>query len=54
MDKGLQVDVIYTDFAKAFDKLNIDILLKKVTFYDIGGYIHNWFESYLFIPRSVD
>lgn len=34
MDRGHQVDVLYFDFRKAFDKVDNDILLQK--FHDIG------------------
>jgi hypothetical protein len=33
MDLGLQTDVIYTDFSKAFDRLDHEILVRKL---DIG------------------
>ena len=29
MDKGTQVDTVYTDFQKAFDKVNHKILILK-------------------------
>lgn len=47
MDINTQVDVLYTDFAKAFDKLNIDILLKRLSLFDIVGNILNCSESFL-------
>lgn len=42
-----QTDVIYTDFSKAFDKVNHKLLLKKLNFM---GFTHNslrWISSYL-------
>ena len=36
-DKGLATDVIYLDFAKAFDKVPTERLLKKVSEHGIGG-----------------
>ena len=37
--KGHNVDVIYLDFAKAFDTVDHDILLRKVKSLGIGGRI---------------
>lgn len=47
MDNNIQLDAIYTDFSKAFDKVNTNLLLKKIESFGIGGTVHNWFESYL-------
>ena len=47
IDKGGQTDVIYTDFAKAFDKVNHNKLLEKLLAYGISGSLLKWFESYL-------
>lgn len=47
LDSNTQVDAIYTDFAKAFDKLNIDILLSKLSSFGLSGSILSWFETYL-------
>jgi hypothetical protein len=38
MEKGVQVDAIYTDFSKAFDKVNHNrLLLKKLAKLEFGG-----------------
>ena len=44
---GHEVDVIYTDFAKAFDKVPHRRLLHKLKAQGISGNIYNWIESWL-------
>ena len=46
--EGVRLDTIYLDFAKAFDKVNHDILLKKVLNHKIKGKIARWIQSFLF------
>lgn len=41
-----QVDVIYTDFSKAFDKIDRKLLLLKLKNVGIGGNMLSWFKSY--------
>ena len=40
-------DVIYLDFAKAFDKVDHKILLYKIQKLGIQGKVYNWIESFL-------
>ncbi|CAH2011323.1 unnamed protein product [Acanthoscelides obtectus] len=47
LENGQSVDSIYTDFGKAFDKLNIDILIEKLSCYGLHGSLLNWLRSYL-------
>lgn len=49
---NIQVDVVYTDFSKAFDKLNIAILIKKKTGLGLSGSITSLLASYL-VDRSL-
>lgn len=47
IDRGDQVDVIYMDFCKAFDKVDHAALLSKLKQHEIDGPILAWIESYL-------
>ena len=40
-------DVVYLYFAKAFDKVDHSILMKKVYQFGIRGKIHSWIECFL-------
>ena len=46
-DKGISTDVIYLDFAKAFDKVPFERLISKVTAHDIGGQMRAWIKAWL-------
>lgn len=45
--QGGQIDVIYTDFSKAFDKVSHDALLHKLNSHGICGSLLSWIGSYL-------
>jgi len=47
IDDGYSVDVIYLDFAKAFDKVPHQRLLDKLKGHGINGKVFNWIESWL-------
>lgn len=47
MDKQKQVDVVYTDFEKAFDRVDHIILIRKLEHLGIHGDLLRWVESYL-------
>ena len=47
VDNGDSVDVIFLDFAKAFDKVPVERLLKKVLAHGIGGKILSWIAAWL-------
>ena len=47
LDQRGQVDVIYTDFSKAFDKLDHNILLHKLQHLNISTDFLNLITSYL-------
>lgn len=44
---GGQVDAIYLDFSKAFDKVDHTLLCLKLAHYGIHGCLLRWIESYL-------
>lgn len=48
MDRRVQVDAVYTDFQKAFDKVDHTLLMEKIAFNGIRGNLLRWFASYIF------
>ena len=42
-----ETDVIYLDYAKAFDKVDHNLLLKKLSFYGIKGELYSWLKQFL-------
>ena len=47
METKHQIDSIYTDFSKAFDKVNHEVLIIKLRAAGICGRLIDWFSSYL-------
>jgi hypothetical protein len=47
LEQKNQVDIVYLDFAKAFDKEDHDLLLVKLHNFDIRGNILRWFRDFL-------
>ena len=47
LDKGDSVDVIFLDFAKAFDKVPHARLLQKISALGIQGKLHMWIKNWL-------
>jgi len=47
MDQGVQIDVIYTDFKKAFDKISHLGLISKLKAYNIDSKLIVWIEDFL-------
>ena len=47
MKERKRVDTVYLDFAKAFDKVDHGILMRKVKEHKIGGKIGKWIIEFL-------
>uniref|UniRef100_A0A8R1IGV2 Reverse transcriptase domain-containing protein n=1 Tax=Caenorhabditis japonica TaxID=281687 RepID=A0A8R1IGV2_CAEJA len=47
IDEGAQVDVIYLDYAKAFDRVPHEILLEKLVEVNLNPNLIKWIRSYL-------
>lgn len=47
MEKRIQTDAIYIDIAKAFDSVDIKLLLHKLKIMQLNTQVLNWIESYL-------
>uniref|UniRef100_A0A8R1HJS3 Reverse transcriptase domain-containing protein n=1 Tax=Caenorhabditis japonica TaxID=281687 RepID=A0A8R1HJS3_CAEJA len=47
IERGSQVDVIYFDYAKAFDRVPHDLLLDKLVSIKLNGNLLKWLASYL-------
>lgn len=47
MDKGELTGLLLVDFRKAFDLVNHDLLIQKLSIYGIGNSALQWFTSYL-------
>ena len=45
--EGKRLDSVFLDFAKAFDKVNHQILLEKVRKHKISGKIGRWIQEFL-------
>lgn len=47
MEQGHQVDAVYTDFQKAFDRVDISLLLSELKSYGLPLKLSTWLSSYL-------
>jgi hypothetical protein len=47
LNNKCQVDVVYTDFSKAFDKISHRVLLEKLWSAGIHGDLFRWIKSYI-------
>ena len=47
LENNKQVDVIYLDFSKTFDSVDLAILLQRLQAHVVSGSLLPWFKSYL-------
>ena len=47
IEEGFDVDVIYLDFAKAFDKVDFDIILKKLRSIGVKHKLGRWIHAFI-------
>ena len=52
-DRGVPTDVVYLDFAKAFDKVPTERLMKKVAAHGIIGKVGAWIRAWLKNRRQL-
>ena len=52
LDDGLQVDAVFLDFAKAFDRVHHKILLNKLCNFGISGSLLEWGGGYFASLRA--
>ena len=53
LEQGINVDTVYLDFSKAFDKVDHGILLDKLKSIGIGGKVAKWIFSFLHDRKQV-
>jgi len=47
LERGGQINAIYIDFEKAFDKVPHQLLLQKLIYYNVNLTVINWIKSFL-------
>jgi len=47
LESGGQINVIYEDFEKAFDKVSHKLLIRKLRYYKVNESVILWIESFL-------
>ena len=52
LDRAGQVDCVYLDMSKAFDKVRHDLLMEKLRDAGLGGNLLTWFRAYLYGRRQ--
>ena len=47
LDAGHEVDILFLDLLKAFDRVSHNCLLHKLLHYGINGPVYNWITNFL-------
>ncbi|CAB4038391.1 Hypothetical predicted protein, partial [Paramuricea clavata] len=47
LDQNIQTDILYLDFAKAFDSVDHSLIVTKLKCYGVKGRMLNWFQDNL-------
>ena len=47
MELGYSIDCVYTDMSKAFDRINVSLLIAKLTWQGFNDPLLSWLKSYL-------
>lgn len=53
VDRGFEVDAVYTGFSSAFNKVNHELFILKLKCLNIHGSLLQWFSSYLAVTPQV-
>jgi len=53
LESGRQINVIYADFEKAFDKVSHILLNRKLRYYKVNESVILWIESFLCNKKRV-
>ena len=48
LKEGIRIDTVFLDFARAFDKVNHEILMKKIVKHKIKGKVAMWLKEFLY------
>ena len=54
METGTSTDVVYLDFAKAYDKVDYGVLVSKLRAIGINGQLLKWINRFLSCPSSTE
>jgi len=49
---GIQTDLLFLDFSKAFDKVSHKHLLSKLSHYGINGQLYYWIKDFCLIVSN--
>lgn len=53
IEKRIQTDAIYLDIAKAFDSVNVELLIQKLNVMGLNEQLLKWIESYLHDRQQI-